>query len=193
MITQEPNDADSHRYQRLAKKLRSRVYRTSYLASHTKLFLANQIAALRGSLSQEEFGEKLEKPQSVISRLQNPKYGKYTLQTLLDVATKLDIALIVRFVDYPTFLRFTSDFSDNAVRPAAFSPEQVDQMAAAATCSEVSAMGITGGFLSTVQAALGDSDPFGVHRETLQGILDSFIPGQPSIGSGAASYQGGRN
>jgi hypothetical protein len=129
MILQEPSDANSHRFTRLAKKLRNKAYRASYMASHTKLFLANQINALRGDLSQQEFGEKLGKPQPVVSRLQNPNYGKYALQTLLDVAIKLDLALIVRFVDYPTFLRLTNDFSDNAVRPAAFSQEQVDQLA----------------------------------------------------------------
>ncbi len=126
----EPENANSHRFSRLAKKLRNKRYRSTYLASHIKIFLANQISALRGSLSQEEFGKLLEKPQSVVSRLQNTNYGKYTLQTLLDIAAKMDLALIVRFVDYPTFLKITDNFSDRAVRPDSFAPEQVEDLAA---------------------------------------------------------------
>ena len=126
----EPENANSHRFSRLAKKLRNKNYRSTYLASHIKIFLANQISALRGSLSQEEFGKFLGKQQSVVSRLQNPNYVKYTLQTLLDIAAKMDLALIVRFVDYPTFLKFSDNFSDNAVRPESFTPEQVDKLAA---------------------------------------------------------------
>jgi hypothetical protein len=129
MTQQELDRANSSRITSLAKKLRKKDYRDGYVASHAKTFLAHQITALRGDKSQAEFGEVLNKPQPVVSRLQNPHYGKYTLQTLLDVASKLDIALIVRFVDYPTFLKLTNDYSDQAFCPVAFSEEQVDRMA----------------------------------------------------------------
>lgn len=122
----EPENATSHRVASLTKKLKNKKYRDSYLASHTKMFLANQISSLQGEMSQEEFGKLLDKPQPIISRLQNPEYGKYTLQTLLEIASKLDVALIARFVDYPTFLKLTNDFSDEALRPASFNPDQLE-------------------------------------------------------------------
>jgi predicted XRE-type DNA-binding protein len=130
MMGQEPENATSHRVASLAKKLKSKKYRDSYLSSHTRMFLANQIASLQGEMSQKEFGELLGKPQPIVSRLQNPEYGKYTLQTLLDISSKLDVALIVRFVDYPTFMKFTNDFSDEALRPNKFDPAQLDFLAA---------------------------------------------------------------
>ena len=130
MMGREPEDATSHRVASLAKKLRSKKYRDSYLSSHTRMFLANQIASLQGEMSQNEFGELLGKPQPIISRLQNPAYGKYTLQTLLEIASKLDVALIARFVDYATFLKLTNDFSDEALRPASFDPNQLDLLSA---------------------------------------------------------------
>ena len=133
MMGHEPEDATSHRVASLAKKLRSKKYRDSYLSSHTRMFLANQIASMRGEMSQKEFRELLGKPQPIVSRLQNPDYGKYTLQTLLDISSKLDVALIVRFVDYPTFMTFTNDFSDEALRPSTFDPAQLDYLAAAPT------------------------------------------------------------
>ena len=130
MIGPEPEDAHSRRLSSLAKKLRNKRYRDGYLSSHTRMFLANQLVSLQGEMSQKEFGELLGKAQPIISRLQNPDYGKYTLQTLLDIASKLNIALIVRFVDFPTFINFTSDFSDEALRPTQFDSRQLDALAA---------------------------------------------------------------
>jgi hypothetical protein len=104
------------------------AFRTSYLTHHLRAFLADQIRALRGERSQREFGRALHKPQSVISRLEDEEYGKLTLQTLVDIATKLDIALLVRFVDYPTFLRETNDLSDEKVAPASYNREAINQM-----------------------------------------------------------------
>jgi len=97
----------------------NRGFRTVYMAHHAKGFLADQIRVLRGNRSQRAFGELIGKPQSVVSRLENEEYGKLTLQTLLDIAEKLDIALEVRFVDYPTFIRGLRDPSKNQV-PAGY-------------------------------------------------------------------------
>jgi hypothetical protein len=113
----------------LASKFREKPYRDSYVSSHVKRFLANQIVAFQGEKSQEEFGRFIGKPQSVVSRLQNPKYGKYTLQTLLDIASKLDVAFVARFVDFPTFLKFTNDFSDRAICPAPYIHKPIDPIA----------------------------------------------------------------
>lgn len=101
------------------------------------MFLANQLVSLQGEMSQKEFGELLEMPQPNVSRLQNAERCNYRLQTLLDIAEKLDVALIVRFVDYPTFLKFTSDFSDEAMRPASFSASALDRLASALAPSQM--------------------------------------------------------
>jgi len=137
MIGHEQENVSSHRAAGLAKKLRSKRYRDSYLSSHIRIFLANQLASLQGEMSQKEFGQLLGKPQPIVSRLQNPDYGKYSLQTLLEIASKLDVALLVRFVDYPTFLTITRDFSDEALRPASFDPTQLDQLADAQSYAQV--------------------------------------------------------
>lgn len=121
--------ASSHRLTRLAPKLADKAYRNSYVAHQTRQFLARQVRKLRGDKSQTEFGELLGKPQSVVSRLEDPNYGKWALQTLFDVAASLDRAVIVRIVDYPTFLRFTSDMTDAAARPKAYEQDAVDSLA----------------------------------------------------------------
>ena len=54
------------------------------------------------------------------------KYGKWTLQTLFEVASKLDVAVIVRFVDFSTFMRLTGDMSDEASCPEAYDPNTIE-------------------------------------------------------------------
>ncbi len=122
-------DVASHRIARLAQKLANKDYRDAYVSGQLRVWLADQVRALRGDLSQAEFGELIGKPQTVVSRLEDPDYGKLTLQTLLEVASKLDVALIVRFVDHATFLQVTNDFSEAALRPARYNQEAIDDLA----------------------------------------------------------------
>lgn len=146
------------------------------------MFLANQLASLQGEMSQKEFGQLLGKPQPIVSRLQNPDYGKYSLQTLLEIASKLDVALLVRFVDYPTFLKVTSDFSDEALRPASFDPAQLDHLAAK---SYFQGHIIAGGEMAPAFPMSG-MPLMGVPIATNHGI-SSYIPG------GHASIGGTKN
>jgi transcriptional regulator with XRE-family HTH domain len=112
--------ATSRRQAELAGQLADRESRGRYLAQHLRAFLADQVRALRGEMSQKEFGERIGQPQSVVSRLENEEYGWVSMQALIDIATKLDIGLVVRFVDFPTFLDTTSDVSERAVAPAPY-------------------------------------------------------------------------
>ena len=118
--------AASPRTKALVSKLGKKKYRDAYLSSHLRMFLANQIRALRGNLSQKAFGQLIGKPQSVVSRLESSDYGKVTLQTLLDIASKLDVALLIRFVNYPAFLRATDDMSMAAQKPTAYDQAEMD-------------------------------------------------------------------
>jgi transcriptional regulator with XRE-family HTH domain len=93
-----------------------------------KAFLAQQIRSLRGEYSQKEFGGIIGKPQSVVSRLEKQADRHISIQTLIDIAARLDIAVIVRFVDYPTFLRYTDDYSESAIAPARYSQAAIDAL-----------------------------------------------------------------
>ena len=64
-----------------------------------------------------------------MARLERESYGKVNLQTLIDIATKLDIALIVRFVSFPTFLEWTNDYSGKALAPRSY-PKEVERQSA---------------------------------------------------------------
>jgi transcriptional regulator with XRE-family HTH domain len=119
---------DSPRISNLGPELSDPGFREAYFTSQLKTFLADQIRALRGDRAQAEFGRIIGKPQSVVSRLENETYGQLSLQTLIDIANKLDIALLVRFVDWPAFLRLTSDYSAAAIAPPSFDYAEIEQL-----------------------------------------------------------------
>jgi hypothetical protein len=133
-MADEQHLVDFPRLRNLIEKFRNKAYRDTYVAGHTRRFLARQMRKFRGDVSQAEFGDLIGKRQTVVSRLEDPKYGKWTLQTLFDVASKLNVAVIVRFVDIPTFLKLSEDMSDEASCPqpydeagiaSAFEPKKV--------------------------------------------------------------------
>src|SRR5579864_8688688 len=93
------------------KKPMARKHRVTQLDERLKASLASQIKDLRGEMSQAEFGRLIGKPQNVVSRLEDPDYGRVTLQTLLDIASKLDIALIVRFTSHANYLKIGKTLS----------------------------------------------------------------------------------
>src|SRR5262249_18551523 len=81
-MERERHLADSHRLRSLIEKFRDKAYRDSYIAAHTRRFLARQMRKFRGEKSQVAFGDVIGKRQTVVSRLEDPNYGKWTLQTL---------------------------------------------------------------------------------------------------------------
>src|SRR6516165_9926516 len=107
--------AVSRRLLSLAAKFHDEEYRNAYLASHTRGVLARQMRNFRGNLSQSEFAEAIGKQKTVIARLENSAYAGWSLRTMLEIAQKQRVALLCRFVDFPTFLDFTDDISDDAL------------------------------------------------------------------------------
>lgn len=113
----------------LAQEFRDKRYRDGYVAAHARSVLSRQMRNFRGKLSQMEFAEKLGKQKTVVARLENPAYGGWSIRTMLEIARKLDVAVFVRFVDFPTFLQYTGDLSGGAVHPASYDEEAIDELA----------------------------------------------------------------
>jgi transcriptional regulator with XRE-family HTH domain len=110
---------------KLLEKLQRKSFRHAYLAQHVKRGIAYQIRALRDQRQwrQGNFAKILGKPQSVAHRLEDPDYGKYTLQTLLEIANVFDVALEVRFVSYSSFIRGTRDVSIPSMQVPSFNDD----------------------------------------------------------------------
>jgi transcriptional regulator with XRE-family HTH domain len=111
---------------RLFEKLKSKSYRDAYVAEHVRTGIAYQIRALRAQRgwSQKRLAEEMSKPQSVVSRLEDPDYGKVSLQTVLEGAAAFDVALLVQYVSFPEFLRRTEDVSPEALQADSFDERQ---------------------------------------------------------------------
>lgn len=103
--------------QTLLKELRSKEFRDAYVAENIKIGIASQIRALREALgwSQSELGQHTGKPQSAISRLEDPDYGRLSLKTLLELASAFDVALLVRFVSFGELVARNKDQSPRAL------------------------------------------------------------------------------
>lgn len=112
--------------QREIEALDEKAYRESYLEDQVKSYVAYQIKAARESLglTQAEFALKIGKPQSVVSRLESLNYGKMRLQTLLEMANVLDVALVVRFVSFPEFLNIYEDVTASALQAEPYNEEK---------------------------------------------------------------------
>jgi len=63
--------------------------------------------------------------QSVVSRLEDPDYGKVSIQTVLEGAAAFDVALLVQYVSFPVFLRRTRDVSTEALQAESFNEQQL--------------------------------------------------------------------
>lgn len=89
-------------YEVLREKLGDRDYRDAFVSATVRRRIALQVRALRKKFfsSQTELGAAVGKPQNVVSRLEDPSYGKVTLQTLLELAKAFDVALVVKFAKF---------------------------------------------------------------------------------------------
>jgi transcriptional regulator with XRE-family HTH domain len=108
------------------EKLRRPRYRNAYVKAHLSQGLAFQIRALRRSrgLTQGQLAKGLELGgQSAVARLEDPSYGRMSLQTLLKVGEFFDVALVTKFVPYSRFLREVEDVSEEALTVESFEEE----------------------------------------------------------------------
>lgn len=108
---------------KIRDRFNSKVFRDTWVQSQVKMGIANQLRNIRGELSQKEFGEKIGRPQNVVSRLEDPNYGNMSVQTLLDIASKLDIGLIIRFASFGKVVKESTSLTEQDMTPFTFAQE----------------------------------------------------------------------
>jgi transcriptional regulator with XRE-family HTH domain len=132
----------------LVRELTDKEFRHEYMMDQVRSYIAFQIRALREQRqwNQADLAKAAGKTQSVISRLEDPDYGKLSLQTCLEIAVAFDLPLLVQFGDWDDWLARMSNMSPSALRKRSFDADRLleirrrsDQSAAAAQDAQTGA------------------------------------------------------
>lgn len=108
----------------LLRELVDPEYRRGFVEGHAKDTIAFQLRQMRlaENWEQKDVAAKLgnSKLQPMISRYENPDYGKYSITTLLDLAAAFDVALAVRFVPFSELVEWDWVSNDQTLRPSPY-------------------------------------------------------------------------
>jgi len=104
---------------------RDREYREAYLEASIDQGIAWQIKInrKRRKLSQAQLAKALGTQQSAISRLEDPEYGSYKIETLIEIAKTFDCALMVKFVPYSKLAEDSLNLTEEAQFAIPYSTE----------------------------------------------------------------------
>lgn len=121
----------------LVAKLQDKKYRDAYVRATVAHGIAHQVRVNRElrKLSQKSLADRCggKTTQVAISRLEDPANGNFTLNTILKVASALDVAVLVRLVPYSKFLLETADKSVMGLFAKSFHDENLQATQAMVT------------------------------------------------------------
>jgi transcriptional regulator with XRE-family HTH domain len=114
----------------LIRELSDPEFRREYMMDQVRSWIAFQIRAMREQRrwNQGDLAKESGKTQSVISRIEDPDYGKLSLQTGLEIAVAYDVPLLFQFVEWDEWLARMSDMSPSALRKRSFDANRLLEM-----------------------------------------------------------------
>jgi transcriptional regulator with XRE-family HTH domain len=102
---------------RLTADFADEEYRDAYVEANIAAGVAHQVRINREARgwTQADLAQRLGSKQSLVSRLEDPDYGRLSIKTLLSLARTFQCALEVRFVSFSRFLEDHADLSPTAL------------------------------------------------------------------------------
>jgi transcriptional regulator with XRE-family HTH domain len=103
-------------------RLESKRSRDAFVAAELVNGLASQIRILRQQRgwSQKELAERLGTTQGVVSRLEDPSYGRFSVKTLLELASIFDVSVLAKFLPFSQAVPATWDTRREALEADSF-------------------------------------------------------------------------
>jgi transcriptional regulator with XRE-family HTH domain len=104
------------------QRLKNKPSRDAYVEADLVNSIASQIRVLRQQRgwSQKELAEKINTSQGVISRLEDPSYGKFSIKSLLQLAAIFDVSIVTRFLPFSQAVPITWDTKTGSLEADGF-------------------------------------------------------------------------
>jgi transcriptional regulator with XRE-family HTH domain len=132
MALQDQMSAGSAWTKEFVEQLADKELRDAYVADQVRTRIALLIRALREQVgrewSQSELGRRSGKRQNVISRLEDPDYGRLSLETLLEVAAAFDLPLLIDMPEWEDWLGKMSNHSTRILHRHSFDVERLTEV-----------------------------------------------------------------
>jgi hypothetical protein len=144
--------------EQFVQQLSDKEVRDEFVADQIRARIALLIRSLREQpdrkWTQAELGERAGKPQNVISRFEDPDYGKMSLQSLFDLAAAFDLPVWIDMPEWQDWFAMIKDVPNQATARARFDLDKLVEQDRDDSPSEYTRVSASGAAASAAAEAI---------------------------------------